>query len=73
VPQPKQDVDWEAMGFNLTKTDFMYVANTPKGSDFSRYTTPFSAFSLYFIYFIFSYLTPSCACACGSGVGPNYS
>lgn len=36
VPQPKQDVDWEAMGFNLTKTDFMYVANTPKGSDFSR-------------------------------------
>jgi hypothetical protein len=28
------------MGFNLTKTDYMYVANTPRGSDFSRYVRP---------------------------------
>lgn len=50
------------MGFNLTKTDFMYVANTPKGSDFSRYSTPLPPPSLFIFYsFIFSYLTPSCA------------
>jgi len=54
VPQPKQDVDWEAMGFTLTKTDFMYVANTPKGSDFSRYSTPFlRLLSLPFIHLFF--------------------
>jgi hypothetical protein len=70
VPQPKQDVDWEAMGFNLTKTDFMYVANTPKGSDFSRYSTPpFSAFSLYLL-FIYFFVFDSVVCVGPASVPP---
>ena len=53
------------MGFTLTKTDFMYVANTPKGSDFSRYSTPPSPplLSLSFIHFFSVFDSVVCVCA----------
>jgi len=36
VALPKDGVDWESLSFNLTKTDYMYVATTGKGQEFGR-------------------------------------
>jgi len=37
VPKPKEGIEWGALGFALTKTDYMYVANTLRGQEFQKY------------------------------------
>jgi len=36
VPKPKEGIEWGALGFALTKTDYMYVANTLRGQEFQK-------------------------------------
>jgi hypothetical protein len=36
IAPPKAGVDWESMSFALTRTDWMYVAETAKDSPFNK-------------------------------------
>jgi len=48
IAPPKENVDWDSMGFSLTPTDFMYVSTTKQGDVFKKgEIKPYGPLSLY--------------------------